>query len=321
MDVNNTNSIKGIFVWLIIFCHKSGYGNHNNYLFKTIIGHLGQKVVSMFFFYSGFGILESFKRKGVNYAKHLRIKAFILFLKYQIIILIYLAANIFIFHYKITWRIYLLSVIFKNSLGNSNWFAFSIIIFYYYSCLSFRFVGGEIKFGIIIISFFCILHTIFVYTYFYPKKIYAVDTILCFVAGFYFSLFKKVFEKIVLKNDMCYFLITSIIILIYYKFFNLVNNLIYISIKNVLFALLIILITLKVKFHNEFLIFMNSHSFSIYLLQRLILWIIYRKMIFVNSDFIRISFEFTSIFFIASLFDNYTLFIDKFFAKKIKKIE
>lgn len=314
MKLDNTSSIKGIFVWLIIFCHKIKYGINKNYLFKKIVRNLGQKVVSMFLFYSGFGIYESIKTKGSIYVKTLPYKAVIIFLKSQIIILMFLGTNIFIFKKKISLKIYFLSVIFKSSLGNSNWFAFTIIILYFYSYLSFRFIKNKIFIGIIIITFFCYLHTRLVYNYYYPKAIYSVDTVFCFVIGFYYSLIKKYLDKIITKNDIYYFGFTSCIIFIYSKIF-IIDKVINISIKNVLFALLVVLISIKVQFNNVFLKFLNSHSYSIYLLQRLVMWIVYRKRIFKNNNFIQISFEFTSIFFIASLFDKYTILIDLFFKR------
>ena len=79
MDLENTNAIKGIFVWLIIFHHKTIYGINKNYIYKIITGNLGQKIVSMFLFYSGYGINESIKIKGDNYIQKLLIKALIMF--------------------------------------------------------------------------------------------------------------------------------------------------------------------------------------------------------------------------------------------------
>ena len=169
------------------------------------------------------------------------------------------------------------------------------------------------------ISFLCLFHSVVVYKYFYPRTFYAVDTVLCFVFGFYWSFFKKTFDKIIMKNDICYFATTTIFIFIYYKF-CLKENILDISIKNALFSILVIIISIKVKVNNEFLTNLNSHSFSIYLLQRLVFWIVYRKRIFINCNFIQVSFEFTTIFFIASIFDKYTYFIDRFF-KKTKKID
>ena len=319
MDIDNTNSIKGIFVWLIIFCHKTGYGNFKNYFFLGIVRNLGQKVVSMFLFYSGFGIYESIKKSGYNYVKTLPIKGIILFIKSQLIILMFLVTNIFIFKRKISLRQYALSVIFKSGLGNSNWFAFTIIVLYFYSYVSFRFLKHKNFYGIIIMSFLCFFHIQFVFNYYYQRKLYPVDTILCFLVGLFYSLCQKNFDKFLLKNDIYYYGIISIIIFLFYITFNN-NTLIQISIKNALFALLIISITIKFKFNNGFLKFLNSHSYSIYLLQRLVMWIVYTKRIFKNHNFIQISFEFTQIFYISTLFDKYTFFVDKLIKKSPKNI-
>ena len=71
MSLENTGSIKGIFVWIIIFCHKMEYGIKKKYIFILIIKSLHQNIVAMFLFYSGFGIYESFKKKGINYSRSL----------------------------------------------------------------------------------------------------------------------------------------------------------------------------------------------------------------------------------------------------------
>ena len=319
MELDNTNCIKGIFVWLIIFCHKRNYGNKRNFFYLKVIGNLGQKVVSMFFFYSSYGICESIKKKGFIYIKTLRNKAIILFLKSQIIILIFLITNIIILKKKVTLKRYILSVIFKQSLGNSTWFAFTIIIFYFYSYFSFRFTKNNIILGIIIINIICFLHIKFVYTYYYPKQIYAIDTILCFVFGFYFSLSKKYLEKIIMKNDIFYFSILSFTIFSFYSS-SKIRNLFFLLLQNALFSILIVLITMKIKLKNEFLKFLNFHSYSIYLLQRLVMSIIYENKIFINNDFSQIFFEFSTIFFIASLFDKYSAYLNKLFQIKSHSI-
>lgn len=315
MELENTNSIKGIFVWLIIFCHKNKYGIKKRFIYKIITKNLGQKVVSLFLFYSSYGIYESRKKKGLNYVKTLPFKGLVLFLKFQIILLMFLITNVFILKKKISLKVYFLSFIFKSALGNSNWFAFSIIIFYLYSYLSFSLVKDKTFIGIIFINIICLLHIKFVYTFFYPKALYAVDTVLCFIFGFYFSSIKFYFDRFIMKSDIYYFGSISVLIFLYYKYYY-EYNLLYNSMKNVLFAFLVIIISMKVKFSNDFLKFLNSHSYSIYLLQRLVMLIVYKKHIFQNSYFIQISFEFTLIFFISSLFDKYTSFINTFFRKR-----
>ena len=66
MDLKYTQPIKGIFVWFIIIRHYlSYYKANNNYLYRQIIKYFDQKIVSLFLFYSGFGIYESIKKKDL----------------------------------------------------------------------------------------------------------------------------------------------------------------------------------------------------------------------------------------------------------------
>ena len=111
---------------------------------------------------------------------------------------------------------------------------------------------------------------------------FALETTLCFNIGLYFSITKNRIDKIIMKNDIIYFRFLSItILLLYYHFYKL-KSLIYNSILNVLFAFLIILLSMKVKFNNNFLKFLNLHSFSIYLLQKLVMIPVYKKKTFLN---------------------------------------
>ena len=138
-----------------------------------------------------------------------------------------------------------------------------------------------------------------IYEYYYPSKIYAVDTVFCFSTGFFYSIMKNYLDKVIQKNDIYFFLVVS---------------------ANI-FSLIIVLISMKIKFKNELLEFLSSHSYSIYLLQRLVMWIIFKYKIFKYSDFIQICFEFTSIFLIACLFDKYAILIDKYFKRKFIKVK
>ena len=66
----------------------------------------------------------------------------------------------------------------------------------------------------------------------------------------------------------------------------------------------------------EFIV--NSHSYSIYLLQRVVIRIIYNKKYILHNELIRFFFEFITILFITSIFDKYTIFIDKYFKRESK---
>lgn len=323
MDLENTYNVRGVFVWMIVFRHSTGYYYRNPKKTSIIIDEsFQQNIVSLFLFYSGYGINESFKIKGNKYIKTLPIKSGILFIKSQIILLIYLCNNLFL-GIKTSLKTYLKAIIFKKGIGNSYWFAFTIISLYIYSFISFILIKNQKYnlFGIFLISIICYLHGIFVYNFYHKKQIISVDTIICFVFGFYYSFFRTHLEKIIMKNDITYLGALLIFILIYYYYYIYQNkNIYYISLKNGLFTLISILITMKIKFKNEFLNLLNSHSYSIYLLQRVVMIYIRKKILFNDHEFIRFVVEFLLVIFISIIFDKNSIFIDKIFKlEKFKK--
>ena len=165
MALENTSSIRGIFVWLIFMSHNNSYyKNNKKYIYKIILHCFGQKMVSLFLFYSGFGIYESITKKGFIYVKNLPIKSLILFIKFQLILLIFVFNNILL-GIKFNFKKYLLSTIFKRNIGNSNWFAFTIICLYFYSYLSFRFIKSKklVIVGVFFINIICYFHFLFIY--------------------------------------------------------------------------------------------------------------------------------------------------------------
>lgn len=298
MDLKNTQPIKGIFVWFIILSHYKNYYKTNKiYIYRQILYFFGQKMVSLFLFYSGFGIYESIKKKGTNYAKSLINKSFIIFIKSQIILFLFMVSNLLIGQ-KYNIKYYFLSIIFYKSLGNSNWFAFTIIIFYLYSFVSYIFIKNKRFYfvGVIIVNIICIFHMYIIYNYYYPKQICTVDNTFCFIIGFYYSLLKNSIDKILLKNDIFYFIIIFFTILIYYYFYTYKIKTVFIySMINMIFSLIAIFISMKIRFNNGFLNLLSSHSYSIFLLQRLVMRYIFFKNFFSNNEIIRFFFEFTNI--------------------------
>lgn len=72
LSIENTNVIKGIFVILVIFSHSSQYINLNSVYdsaYTSFMKFMGQMIVSVFLFYSGYGIMESLKKKKFSYIK------------------------------------------------------------------------------------------------------------------------------------------------------------------------------------------------------------------------------------------------------------
>ena len=317
IELENTYSVKGIFVWLVVFNHHREYYSKNKYLYEKIMSFVGQKVVSLFFFYFGFEIYQSIKNKGNKYVKTLPVKTLILFIKSQLILLIFLVFNLFLRN-KITLKQFFLSIIFKENIGNSDWFVFNILSYYLLSFLCFIFIKNKNYnfIGIFLITIIICLFSYFEYNYYYNKKIFTVENSIPFILGFYYSLLYKETDKIIMKNDINYFLILFFFMFLYFSFYSYryEDMLTYLNI-NGLFSLIVIIVTMKVRFDNEFLRLLNSHSFSIYLLQRTIMMTVYKKNYFNNHEFIGFFIQFVFILLISSGFDKYTSFIDKYFKR------
>ena len=118
-------------------------------------------------------------------------------------------------------------------------------------------------------------------------------------------------------NDIIYFISTSTLAYFYYIFYKHPKrtNFYYISLKNLFFTLLTVVLTMKIKFNNDFLKFLNSHSYSIYLIQRIPMIFIAKKGIFRDNLFIGFFFEFSVVVTMACIFDKFTKSIDTFIYK------
>lgn len=75
LSKEQTTPIKGLFVILVFFRHFRGYVDMDhgllNHLFVMLDSRSSQLIVTMFFFYSGYGILEQLKINGGGILKTL----------------------------------------------------------------------------------------------------------------------------------------------------------------------------------------------------------------------------------------------------------
>lgn len=84
LEMSRTDSIKGIFILLVFLSHARNYlstfpeytQNPFNGIYDVFQNHLGQGVVIMFLFYSGYGVMESIIKKRFRLYKCFSQKAF-----------------------------------------------------------------------------------------------------------------------------------------------------------------------------------------------------------------------------------------------------
>ena len=143
------NCIKGFFI-VVVFCrHIAPYLVDAGYdfsifgdsLFRHIDGRIGQLLVAMFLFYSGYGVMESIKKKGSNYLDNIPKRRLMPTLaNFDVAIVLFLIVDLCLgIHYDT--KDVLLSFIGWKSVGNSNWYIFVILCCYLSTYITFKVIN------------------------------------------------------------------------------------------------------------------------------------------------------------------------------------
>ncbi len=263
------NAIKGIFILIVFVRHiwpylsKSGYdfSAPGDTLFIMIDRGIGQLLVVAFLFYSGFGVMESIKYKGKHYVDSMPRKRMLTTLvNFDIAVSLFLIMKL-ILGMNLSLQKTILAFTGWTSIGNSNWYIFIVIVCYFCTWLSFKLDKKWL-----FVFLFGAIYIILVNT----KKSYWYNTMLAFPAGLFYSHYKVEIEHFIQKRYWMV-LITCIATFICAYFLRLDFSTYGIkdNIVSVLFALTIVIISMKVNVGNKALIWVGLKLFPIYIYQRL----------------------------------------------------
>ena len=267
-----TTAIKGVFAFLIFFSHLNGYiqipDNATNLPYCYFLVFLGQSMVAMFFFYSGYGICESLKHRS-DYAGTFFFRRFLktlLFFELAVlpmfITALFFPVNYFtgepfpIKNYFLCWTGWV-------SIGNNNWFMFAILALYLLAFLCMQVQKGWMWAKMLIPT--AMLWLLLYKTH--PQQTFWYDTLATFPLGMLFSQIKPSMDRW-MKNKGIWW--TSIIsITIAYLGFHHLFGVDKWGIVNCFFCMLIILLSMKIQIGNPILNWLGANAFAIYMLQRL----------------------------------------------------
>ena len=133
---SQTKCIEGIFVLLVILSHfKNSYitPGQNDKLYFAFQNHLGQNIVTMFLFYSGFGMMSGIERKGLSYIQKVPSKFLKLLIRFALAVALYaILQGLYGNTYSLS-RLFL-SVIGWSSIGNYSWYVFTMLCIYCVNC-------------------------------------------------------------------------------------------------------------------------------------------------------------------------------------------
>ena len=268
----NTGTINGIFSILIILSHAvtyvklDGIWDEPYFALRTF---LGQLVVVTYLFYSGFGIMESYKKKGTPYIKAMPVhRLFKTWYHFAIVIVMYAIVSIGIRGLEYTPLQVALSFTGYETLGNSNWYMFVTFALYIIIVACFLIFR---KSKVLALAGVFALTGLFV---FWETKMGLAsqwyNTVFCFPAGMLFSLVKPYVDKLFMKNDLIWFSgFTALFVLFGFFSQNRGESLLFHSLFAIFFALTVTVMMMKVQIKSTILDWFAQHIFSFFILQRI----------------------------------------------------
>lgn len=276
LSIQQCNAIKGISILLVFISHANQYISHNGYdysllgdnLFIAVNEGIGQLCVVMFLFYSGYGTELSILNKGENYVKRIpKRRCISTLLNFDVAVIVFLVVNLLLGR-TVEWSRFCLSLTAWESIGNSNWYIFDIILCYFISFVSTR-ISSRPQYQLLAMLAFTLLMIGVLYVF---KQSWWYDTLLVYPIGALVALKKEELFKLARKYYPAVLALTLVLFALFVKI-DIAHVLTY-NVASVLFAILVVLITMRVRVQNNVLISLGKSLFPLYIYQRLPMMVI-----------------------------------------------
>ena len=270
MSISQTSAINGFFVAIIFFQHFQTYISHNvydkTYLSLPIV--TTQLIVVSFLFFSGYGLMESKKKKGYSYIKKLPTQRFLkVYFEFAIAICLFLLTN-WILGTTFSAKRILLSFVGWDTVGNSNWYMFATFWFYIIMYISFIFCKKLPDIVPVIIT--TILSIGYIVTLSFFRMGYWYSTFICLPIGMIFSLYKDYIFAFLKMRKLHYYLSLSLCVAAFVLLYIFaLNNPHLHNLMSIFFAFIIVLVTMKFSIQNKYLLWLGKNTFWVYILQRI----------------------------------------------------
>lgn len=274
MSLPKTTAIKGIFILIVFFSHFNTYVNYSlttDKLYLQLFSKIGQCMVTLFLFYSGYGVMESIKKKQNAYIRKMPITRVLgTLFRFDIAIVLFAVVNLMIGN-RFTPKQFVLSLVAWDAVGNSNWYIFAILITYIITYIAFMLCkdkGGCYPAAVLVTL--GTLAYIFVLSYFKLKASYWFDTVILYPCGIWYSLLKDKIDRIINKNLAVYLAVfVCTVAAAAYFMHSRRKSFLYTELCMIFFAAAVILFSMHVSLNNKILRFCGQHLFSLYILQRI----------------------------------------------------
>ena len=269
LDRDVTLAVSGLFTGFIFCSHFFQYLDLSKINTFDNIGVaftsvMGQIMVAPFLFYSGFGVVESFKKKGAlytkSYPKKRILKLYIIFIN---ALLLYILLSLLLGQYYSPTH-YILSLFAFSSVGNSNWYVAVILILYFISYCCFKlFDKFDRKTVMVFHVLACFLFVFILQKLGTPSNWW--NTIVAYVLGVSFSCYKEKIVKFIESKKWHAPTLLGLSAFLFFDFFYLFptlmgeNDFFYAGAVT-FFVLMFVFLTSVIQIKNPVLSFLGNNS-------------------------------------------------------------
>lgn len=268
MSRRQTQCINGFFVLIVFIQHFKSYIKLGDYdmTYNAIANWSGQLLVVPFLFFSGYGIMLSISKKGKPYVHTILTKRLPkVWSHFAMAVVLFIITNLILNKTYSPVRL-LLTFLGWDGIGNSNWYIFDTLALYVLTFFSFRFVGNNRRLGLFIMS---LLTSAFVIIMSYCKPGYWYNTVIAYLMGMIFSTIEPSFRKVMSTGILNYIIFTVFGVIIISLAVKDKAKLTSYEVFVIAGIILLLALSLKVRFGNPVLEFLGKYVFEIYILQRI----------------------------------------------------
>lgn len=288
LSKDRTLALRGVLALMVLICHLHARVKlFSNSIFGTLFTAFGYLAVSAFFFLSGYGLNESYKKDNRTIKTFPKTKILPFFLICCFAILIYALRDLLSGNFDLA--VFFHSFLIGKTIVDFGWYLQTQLLLYILFYIVFRFIS---KGKVLYVSIFILLYVIV--CYFFQMSSTWYESVPCFGLGIIVSQHKSKFtdflgeKKKVILGGLCLFVIFVVTLylgnkaILYFPIRIIVK-----MISAVCFTLLTVILLAVIKVDNFITTFLGKISLEMYILQGLFLNI-YKNVIVISNDWLYI---------------------------------
>ena len=263
---SHTDALKGFFIGCVMVSHMSVYLTEKGIALGRAFAFVndvlfGQLMVVMFFFYSGYGVMRAIEAKGDGYVRAMPKRRLLTTLaNFDVAVVAFCLLNL-AFARPMEWGQVLLSFTGWESVHNSNWYIFDILLCYAFTWAPARFLPRRAVPGATLALCVALMVVLSL-----TKGKWWYSTLLAYPFGVFAGFYRAPLAAVAKRFYWPLVGVVAVGLAVCYS--RLLNGFVY-NVHAVLFAAFAVLASMKVEVKSAVLAWMGAHLFPIYIYQRI----------------------------------------------------